>query len=195
MHTPHTQAEERALQCHMPLRLPCAWSNACTLWLWPVFAAACRPQGFTKKLQSELTLQYMRRVGTGADIAHAQQPSPALLPASLQAAAPSNPSHKQQAQPTPSSKPPPDSGTWEPPHTRVAAASALGLGGQSTGFGGLPPSSSSGSGAGSNLSALKMSVNSFTRELASSMSTISRAAAGAGSGGASPQARVDKASS
>jgi hypothetical protein len=73
----------------------------------------------------------------------------------------------------------------------VAAGSGLTSPGGS-GFGGLPPSGGSGSGAASNLSALKMSVNSFTRELASSMSTIGRATGGAGSGAGSPQARAEK---
>lgn len=175
-------------------------------------------QGFTKKLQSELLVQYARKVGGVAEHQHQQQPdgtSAFLMPPA--ASAPSTSSSRAQPQgqqPAASSSSTP-AGRAGSTITAAAggggrAGGVLGGSGSSSGgasasgsghggFGGLGQGlsgSGSSSGAASNLSALKMSVNSFTRELASSMSTISRAAtaaAAADSGaGSSPQARSEK---
>lgn len=154
-------------------------------------------QGFTKKLQSELTTQYLRKVGGAADQQqqhpHQQAASPFATSVVHSSAGPSSSSlNRPMGVHAPSSS----SGAGPGPSSAAAAAAvAAGSGLTSpigSGFGGLPPSGGSGSGAASNLSALKMSVNSFTRELASSMSTIGRATGGAGSGAGSPQARAEK---
>lgn len=149
----------------------------------------CELKGFTKKLQSELMVQYARKAGSTAD-QQQQSASSFYSPGT-------STSHTTSAKP-PASGLQLTSSTSTPAAGQgpfsAAAAAGGGLSTSSAGFGGLPPSSGSGSGAASNLSSLKMSVNSFTRELASSMSSsISRAAAGTSSGEKSPQAKAEKA--
>jgi hypothetical protein len=177
--------------------------------------ALTQMQGFTKKLQGELLAQFMRKVGgSGSSMADQQQQqqqrhaggtAPATsgassflqLPGGLGASSSSYtagspgklPGAQQQQQQQYQQYQQPLGGAGS-----AGAGASPGGGGFGAGGSGSGPSSGSGGGAASNLSALKMSVNSFTRELASSMSTISRAAGGdGGAGGAgSPQARGDK---
>lgn len=106
----------------------------------------CLVQGFTKKLQSELQIQYARKMGLSDPLA-----SSGLAPALSSA----------------------------------TGGGPVGISSSNTGMG--PVSTSS---AASNLNALKMSVNSFTRELASSMN-ISRPE---GQGTASPPPAREKVS-
>lgn len=126
-------------------------------------------QGFTKKLQSELVAQYSRKIG-GSTSNTAEAAS--FYPSSSTSIS-NNPSNSV-------------------PAARVAGASGGGLGSVSTsvplglgsggqgGLGGM--GGSGGPTTAGNLSALKMSVNTFTRELASSMS-INRGNAGDNIGG------------
>eukprot|EP00775_Hariotina_reticulata_P007996 gene7996-8194_t len=145
-------------------------------------ARVCELKGFTKKLQSELIAQCIRKMGgsnyeslpaaagassTGTSSASSvvAAPQPGGLPG-LMAAAGSVGSHSAGS-----------SGSGVGP----SGCGPAGVGG---GFGGLGP----GTAAASNLNALKMSVNSFTRELASSMSMGAPRGSTADGGGGSPQA-------
>eukprot|EP00878_Enallax_costatus_P033636 GHUV01037174.1.p1 GENE.GHUV01037174.1~~GHUV01037174.1.p1 ORF type:complete len:827 (+),score=323.16 GHUV01037174.1:597-3077(+) len=134
-------------------------------------ARICELKGFTKKLQSELIGQYSRKVGgtTGG-------------PAE---AAPFYPSGSTSISSNPASSVPASrlGGAASPAAGLGSSSSSVPVGFGSGGPGGLGGMGSSGGpSAASNLSALKMSVNTFTRELASSMS-ISRGNTGDGGGG------------
>lgn len=133
-------------------------------------------QGFTKKLQSELIGQYTRKVGSSGGAADAAPapfyPSGGSSASSSTAAGAANSASASSARMGASGSVPSGLGS---------GSSTVPVGFGSSGVMG----SSSVPTAASNLSALKMSVNTFTRELASSMS-ISRG--NTGDGGASPHA-------